>query len=262
VENGVPQSPAIITFRNTADSVLTNDLTGLEVSRMLFDTTASAYTINGNSITLKTDLVNNSSNTQTITTPITINDQVNVTAGSTIKYTGVLSGSGGFTKNGSGVLHLSGQNTYSGNTILNGAVAIAGTGTGTSGVPVSGPLGTGKIIMNGGTIWSGDSAATIYNDIEVAAGKRSNLLQTTHAITIYGRLTGSGTFWEDGNDYPGVNLYGDNSGFTGTFVAALRSGRNRVRFMVPESGSANAFWNLDANGKPRCQWYRLHQYRF
>jgi len=215
---------------------------------MLFDTTANAYTINGNSFTLKTDLVNNSANAQTITNPVTINDQVNVTAGSTIKYTGILSGSGGFTKNGTGVLHLSGQNTYSGNTILNGAVAIAGTGTGTSGSPVTGPLGTGKVIMNGGTIWSGDSAATIYNDIEVAAGKRSYLLQTTNSITLYGRITGSGTLWEDGNDYPGVNLWGDNSGFTGTFVAALRSGKNRVRFSVPEAGSANAIWNLDANG--------------
>ncbi|WP_158085257.1 LamG-like jellyroll fold domain-containing protein [Niastella vici] len=248
MENSVPQSPAILTFRSTADSVLTNDLTNLEVSRMLFDTTANAYTINGNSFTLKTDLVNASSNTQTITTPITINNQVNVTAGSTIKYTSILSGSGGLTKNGSGVLHLSGQNTYSGNTILNGAVAIAGTGTGTPGSPITGPLGTGKIIMNGGTIWSGDSAATIYNDIEVAAGIKSYLLQTTNAITLYGRLTGSGTLWEDGNDYPGINLWGDNSGFTGTFVAALRSGKNRVRFSVPESGSANAFWNLDANG--------------
>ncbi|WP_276500175.1 LamG-like jellyroll fold domain-containing protein [Terrimonas pollutisoli] len=248
VENSVPQSPAIVTFKNTADSVLTNNLTGLEVSRMLFDTTASAYTVNGNSFTLKTDLVNISSNTQTITTPITINEQVNVTATSTIKYTGVLSGSGGLTKNGGGWLMLSGQNTYSGNTILNGVVAIQAHGKGTSGAPTSGPLGTGKIIMNGGTIQSGDSAATIYNDIEVVAGKRSFLNQTVNSMTIYGRITGSGTLWEDGNDYPGINLYGDNSGFTGTFVAALRSGRNRVRFMVPEAGSAKAYWNLDANG--------------
>ncbi len=248
VENSVPQSPAIVTFKNTADSVLTNNLTGLEVSRMLFDTTASAYTITGNGFTLKTDLVNISSNTQTITTPVTINEQVNVTATSTIKYTGILSGSGGLTKNGGGWLMLSGQNTYSGNTILNGVAAIEAIGKGTSGAPTSGPLGTGKIIMNGGTIQSGDSAATIYNDIEVVAGKRSFLNQTVNSMTIYGRITGSGTLWEDGNDYPGINLYGDNSGFTGTFVAALRSGRNRVRFMVPEAGSAKAYWNLDANG--------------
>jgi hypothetical protein len=49
-------------------------------------------------------------------------------------------------------------------------------------------------------------------------------------MNIYGRITGSGELWEDGNDYPGINLYGDNSGFTGKFIAALRSGRNRVRF--------------------------------
>jgi autotransporter-associated beta strand protein len=248
VEGAVPANPAIITFKNTSDSVLTNDLAGLEVSRMLFDTTASAYTINGNSFTLKTDLVNISSNTQTIITPVTINEQVNVTATSTIKYTGVLSGSGGLTKNGGGWLHMSGQNTYSGNTILNGVVAIEGHGKGTSGVPTSGPLGTGKIIMNGGTLQSGDSAATIYNDIEVTAGKRSYLNQTVNSMSIYGRITGSGELWEDGNDYPGINLYGDNSGFTGKFIAALRSGRNRVRFQVPQAGSAKAHWLLDANG--------------
>lgn len=248
VENSVPQSPAIITFKNTADSVLTNNLTGLEVSRMLFDVTASAYTITGNSFTLKTDLVNTSSNTQTITTPITINEQVNVTATATIKYTSILSGSGGLTKNGGGWLMMSGQNTYSGNTILNGVVAIEGHGKGTSGVPISGPLGTGKIIMNGGTLQSGDSAATIYNDIEVTAGKRSYLNQTVNSMSIYGRITGSGELWEDGNDYPGINLYGDNSGFTGKFIAALRSGRNRVRFQVPQAGSAKAHWLLDANG--------------
>jgi autotransporter-associated beta strand protein len=247
VEGTVPASPSVLTFRNTTDSILTNDITGLQVSRMLFDTTASAYTVSGNSFKLKTDFVNNSFNTQTINTPITIDSQVNVIATSGVKFTGVVSGAGSLMKTGSGVLQLSALNTYSGNTIVNGAIAIAGNGTGTSGAPTSGPLGTGKIIMNGGTLYSGDSAATIYNDIQVNAGK-SFLTQTVNSMSLYGHITGSGTFWEDGNDYPGINLYGDNSGFTGTFVAALRSGRNRVRFMVPESGSANATWNLDANG--------------
>jgi autotransporter-associated beta strand protein len=248
LEGTVPATPAILTFKNTSDSVLTNDLAGLQVSRMLFDTNASGYTINGNSIELKTDLVNASSYTQTINNPIAINNQVNVSAVSTINLTRTVSGSGSLVKNGGGTLHLSGNNTYSGNTILNGIVAIAGIGTGTSGIPTSGPLGTGKIILNGGTLHSGDSTGTIYNDIEVTAGKRSYLIQSVNSMNIYGRITGSGELWEDGNDYPGINLYGDNSGFTGRFIAALRSGRNRVRFQVPESGSANAYWNLDANG--------------
>jgi autotransporter-associated beta strand protein len=248
VEGTVPASPAILTFQSTTDSVLTNDLTGLQVSRLLFDATASDYTISGNSIKLKTDIVNNSAYWQAISTPITIDSQVTVSAVSGMNLTGVVSGAGSLLKTGGGVLQLTGKNTYSGNTIITGSVAIAGIGAGTSGAPTYGPLGTGKIIMNGGTLYSGDSAATIYNDIEVIAGKRTNLSQTVNNISIYGRITGSGILWEDGNDYPGINLYGDNSGFTGTFVAALRSGRNRLRFMVPQSGSANALWNLDANG--------------
>jgi autotransporter-associated beta strand protein len=248
VEGTVPVSPAILTFQSTTDSVLTNDLTGLQVSRLLFDTTASDYTISGNSIKLKTDIVNNSAYWQAINTPITIDSQVTISAVSGMNLTGVVSGGGGILKTGGGALQMTGKNTYSGNTTLTGAIAIAGTGAGTSGAPTYGPLGTGKIIMNGGTLYSGDSAATIYNDIQVMGTGRSFLTQTVNAITIYGRITGTGTLWEDGNDYPGINLYGDNSGFSGTFVAALRSGRNRVRFMVPESGSANAYWNLDANG--------------
>lgn len=250
VEGTIPASPSMLTFSSTADSVLTNDITGLQVSRMLFDTTAGAYTISGDTLKLKTDLVNNSMNTQNINTPIAIDSLVNViSASGGARFTNTVSGSGSVMKTGSGILQLSsGLNTYSGNTIINGAIAIAGTGTGTSGAPTAGPLGTGKVMMNGGTLWSGDSTATLYNDIVVAAGMTSHLTQTSSPINLYGHLTGSGTFWEDGNDYPGVNLYGDNSGFTGTFVAALRSGKNRVRFEVPESGSANAYWNLDANG--------------
>jgi autotransporter-associated beta strand protein len=248
VEETIPTNPSILTFKNTSDSLLTNDLTGLQISRMLFDTSASSYTINGNSFELKTDLVNSSSYTQTINNPITINNQVNISAVSTINLTNAVSGTGSLVKNGGGTLHMSGNNTYSGNTILNGTVAIASIGTGTSGLPTSGPLGNGKIILNGGTLHSGDSTGTIYNDIEVTAGKRSYLIQSVNTMNIYGRITGSGELWEDGNDYPGINLYGDNSGFSGTFIAALRSGRNRVRFLVPESGSANAYWNLDANG--------------
>ena len=247
-EGRAPASPAILNFRTTADSILTNDISGLRVSRMLFDTTANAYSVSGDTIRLTTDFVNNSPNTQMIYSPFSIDSQVNVFAAGGVKFASTLNGSGGILKTGSGVLQLSGSNTYSGNTTVNGSIAIAGNGTGTSGTPVYGPLGTGKLIMNGGTLYSGDSPATIYNDIQVTAGKTSYLTQSDSSITIYGHITGSGTFWEDGNNYPGVNLYGDNSGFTGTFVAALRSGRNRVRFMVPESGSANATWNLDANG--------------
>ncbi|MFP3468038.1 hypothetical protein, partial [Leifsonia sp. SIMBA_070] len=64
VENIVPQNPAILTFKNTVTGTITNDITGLTVSRILFDIDAPNYTIGGNSIALQSDLVNNSSQTQ------------------------------------------------------------------------------------------------------------------------------------------------------------------------------------------------------
>lgn len=257
-ENAIPSSPAIITFKNTSDSLVNNDLTGLVVSRILFDTDANSDSISGNSITMGYNIVNNSTNSQIINTPLVLNNDltVNVNTQNIILH-GEISGTGGLTRVGTGTLYVTGNNTYSGNTIVSGsagtwpptnAIAIAGTGTGAVGAPTSGPLGTGKIIMNGGALYSSGGDATLYNDIEITAGKTSRFFQTSNAITLKGRLTGSGTLWQDGNTYAGLHMNGDNSGFTGTFVCALRSGNNRLRFNVPESGSASAYWNLDATG--------------
>lgn len=258
IENYIPTNPAIITFKATNDSVMTNDITGLQVSRILFDTTATAYTISGNSVAFGNDLVNNSLNAQTLSIPMVLNNQLNINTNTQdITLSGLISGPGSLLKTGASILYMSGANTYSGNTTIGGAaggwppgnaIAIAGIGTGTSGSPTSGPLGTGKIIMNGGALFSAGSDATLYNDIEIAAGKSSYFFQTTNAINLRGRLTGSGTIRQDGNTFAGMHLFGDNSGFTGSFICVLRSGNNRLRFEVPEAGSANANWNLDATG--------------
>ena len=256
--NALPVNPAILTFGASTDSVLTNDITGLEVSRMLFDAGASAYTIGGNSITLKSDVVNNSAKTQIITAPVVLNDQLNVnTNTATVVISGGMTGPGSLLKTGSRLLVISGANTYSGGTTINGTtggwppvngIGIAGTGTGTQSVPTAGPLGTGKIIMNGGSLYSESGDATIYNDIEVTAGKRSYMYETSWALTLRGKLTGTGTLEHDGNTYAGLHLFGDNSEFAGTFISKLRSGSQRVRFETPQSGSAKAHWLLDANG--------------
>ncbi|PJJ08402.1 putative secreted protein (Por secretion system target) [Flavobacterium sp. 1] len=258
VEEAVPTNPAIITFNASAESTLTNDMTGLEISRILFDSDANAYTIGGNSITLKSDLVNNSASYQTITTPVVLNNQLNINTNTEgISLSGGITGTGSLLKTGSRLLFISGINTYSGDTTINGTtggwppqngIGIAGTGTGTQSVPTAGPLGTGKIIMNGGSLYSESGDATIYNDIEVTSGKKSYMYETSWALNLRGRLIGSGTLEHDGNTYAGLHLLGDNSGFTGTFISKLRSGNQRVRFEVPESGSAKAHWLLDANG--------------
>ncbi len=252
VENTVPVNPAIITFGAASDSLLTNDISGLVASRIQFGAAANGNSISGNTITLKNDLVNNSSRPQALTTPLLLTDQLNVnSAAGDVVLNGGISGTGSLMKSGAAVLYVKGNsnNTYSGNTIIvGGTVAAAGLGTGTASNPTSGPLGVGKIQMNGGALQAtagGD--LKLYNDIEVLANTTSYMYEDVNSISLYGKLTGSGTLQHDGNDYAGINLLGDNSGFTGTFISKLRSGRQRVRFGVPESGSAKATWLLDAN---------------
>jgi len=258
VENSLPVNPAILTFSAASDTILTNDITGLVASKILFEVDANSYTISGNSITLKNDLVNNSSIKQTISTPLVLNSPLNVNTNTEDIYlSGLISGTGSLLKTGGRLLFISGANNYSGGTTINGnsggwppknGIGIAGIGTGTQSAPTAGPLGTGKIILNGGALYSEWGDATIYNDIEVTAGKRSYMYETSYALNLRGKLLGTGTLEHDGNTYAGLHLYGDNSGFTGTFISKLRSGNQRVRFEVPQAGSANAHWLLDANG--------------
>ncbi|MBW4889748.1 putative Ig domain-containing protein [Mucilaginibacter sp. HMF5004] len=260
VENATPVNPAIITFSSSADTVLTNDIAALTASRIQFNTDADSYTIAGNAIHLRNDLVNNATTGHTLSMPVVLDTllSVNTVTSSTVSLTGNISGSGSLLKTGIGYLYISGANTYSGNTTLNGnpqswpaiyGTIISGTGTGAPSAPTSGPLGTGKIIMNGGALLAGGGAATLYNDIVVNAGKTSYIYEPSDAISLYGKMTGSGTIIQDGNASSApLHLYGDNSGFTGTFVDKLRSGNNRVRFEAAQAGSAAAYWNLDANG--------------
>ncbi|BAV06997.1 fibronectin type III domain protein [Filimonas lacunae] len=256
IEKRIPASPAVVLFGATSDSTIQNDITGLQLSRLQFTSNASAYTLTGNAITLNRDVVSNTTKPQQVTMPLALNNPITIyNPSGDITLTNTITGTGGITKTGSGILYITGSNTYSGNTIIGGAaggwpantgIAISGAGTGTTGAPTAGALGIGKLIMSGGALFSAGSDATLYNDIEIAAGTSSYWFQTTNALNLYGRITGSGTLRNDGNVYAGLHLYGDNSGFTGQFINVLRSGNVRLRFETPQSGSANASWLLDA----------------
>lgn len=255
-EHAAPVNPAILNFRMTEDSAITNDLTGLTTARILFDTMANSYTITGNAVNARNEILNRSASPQYLNTPLVLDSDLIVNAHTQpVTLNGLISGTGGLKTIGRSKVYIQGLNTYSGSTTISGDgsggfsydVGIAGTGTGAPGAPTAGPLGTGKIIMDGGSLQSEYGDAILYNDIEVLPGKRSYLYEWSYAVKLYGRLTGSGTLWNDCNTYAGLHMFGDNSGFTGYFVNAKRSGSNRLRFNVPQSGSANATWNLDAD---------------
>ena len=154
-----------MTFKNTETSAISNDVTGLTASRIMFAEDAVNYTIGGNSINLKSDLINNSAQNQTLSLPIVLDGQLNVNSkNNSLELSGIVSGTGSLLKTGTSALIMSGANTYSGNTIIRGTtgyrwgstdgIQVLGIGTGTSGIPTAGPLGTGKIIMDGGALYT------------------------------------------------------------------------------------------------------------
>src|SRR6185503_7932614 len=86
------------------------------------------------------------------------------------------------------------QNTFSGGVALNsGRVSIGANSTPTSGTVTSGPLGTGIVTFNGGTLFAALGGFAIGNPIVVGPGGAT--LQGNGAspdLSINGNITGSG----------------------------------------------------------------------
>jgi len=154
-------------------------------------------------------------------------------------------GSGfGISKIGTGTLLLSGANTFSGGMTLSaGTLSLAGIGTGTSGSPTAGAVGTGTFTLAAGTLTE-SAAATIFNNITVATGSTVAINSNTANLSLAGSLSGGGTINESGTNTGGTHFSGNNSGFTGSFNSAS-NGSHRVRFDNVNSGSAAATWTLN-----------------
>ncbi|NBW85940.1 MAG: hypothetical protein EBR23_03675, partial [Planctomycetia bacterium] len=121
--------------------------------------------------------------------------QIGVANSAGIVFNGVISNgttATGIEKTGSGNLVMAAQNTYSGDTILsNGGVQLAVNPVGSIGAITSGPLGTGRIVFNGGGIASDATARTIINPIAFSgsAGGTANLNGSLGSGAGGGKLT-------------------------------------------------------------------------
>jgi autotransporter-associated beta strand protein len=142
----------------------------------------------------------------------------NIGSGSTLTISSVISGSGqSITKTGGGVLTLSGANTYSGGTTLNaGTLQLGASSTGSV---TNGPVGTGTLTLNGGTLSSdvGDFITTrsIANAItfggDVTFGTNTNFgalafsgagtLTGNRTLTFVADVTYSGNIGESGGSF-------------------------------------------------------------
>lgn len=165
---------------------------------------------------------------------------VNSSAAQTLS--GVISGSGSLVKSSTGTLNLSsGASTFSGGVTVNsGTVNVTANSTPQSGAVTSGPLGTGTLTLNGGTLQN-NASITLANNIHVTAA--SAITSISQNIGFNGNLTGSGNIlYTEPNNASTLALGGDDSGYSGTFTV---SGANAAfQWMTAAAGSSNAAWVL------------------
>jgi autotransporter-associated beta strand protein len=122
-----PAAGDLLVFDGTTRINNTNDLTAnTQFSGITYEASAGAFTNSGNAVNLTGDIVNNSTNTQTINLPLVLdssNRTVNAASGAVV-INGVIgntNGTWGLIKSGTGTLTLSGSsaNAYSGLTTVN-----------------------------------------------------------------------------------------------------------------------------------------------
>lgn len=109
-------------------------------------------------------------------------------------YHGVISGNLAVTKTGSNRLQFGGANTYTGTTTLAAGILRIGNSVGTVGAITSSGIGTGPLVLNGGTFSSSTGTArtilnptTLGGNLDLGAASPSNgLLDFAAAATLTG----------------------------------------------------------------------------
>src|SRR5687767_13865422 len=154
-ENTAPSAFNALVFDGAAGLTNNNDFT-VETSiftGLTFNSTAGAFILNGNALTLNGSLIDNSAAaTQTINLDLTFQGStIKVADGGTLSIGGILSGAGGFTKTGGGTLLLrNANNTIFGNVAVTGGLLSLGT-TGALGTLTSLTLSNAEFAMAGGS---------------------------------------------------------------------------------------------------------------
>ena len=166
-----------------------------------------------------------------------------------------IAGTGSLVKSGSGTLTLSGANTYSGGTTnSSGSIVLGASSTGSGNSVTSGPLGTGKVTLSGGTLQM--NAQTLGNNLSVSASTTSIVDNSGNNGTLGGNVTGSGTITIQNSSGTGLSdiLNGDWSGFTGTLNYNVANGSVFNIFLPTSISLAQATFNLGGPGTPPGNW--------
>ncbi|MBV8584883.1 MAG: autotransporter-associated beta strand repeat-containing protein, partial [Verrucomicrobia bacterium] len=154
--------------------------------------------------------------------------------GFNLAVSGTLSGPGGLTKISPGTVILSGNNSYEGSTIIKAGTLVAGSPT--TGQTISQALGTGDVLLLGGTLRTPSLDPLTIN----VGGNYTQGPGGTLALAVGGLL---------GKDYDHVQV-GGNASLNGTLAV------NSLNNFRPSSG--NAFEVLRSNGMRTGQFSQVN----
>ncbi|MEO7099560.1 MAG: autotransporter-associated beta strand repeat-containing protein [Luteolibacter sp.] len=260
----------------SSGTTLNNDIVGGNYFGLVFNSGASAFTINGNSFTLSANITNNSASTQTINTAMTATAARTVTATSGQLVLGGNITGVGLTLSGANKITLGGTNTITtnanfGNLAINGAggadITGATTVTGSAGNTFSGYLdvsgGATVAIKSGGSLTINGTTNASHPNSGVGGGSTisveggsftlgtgtgfmlGNGAATSGTLTITsGTATiNAGTTTDNGADTRFIAMGRDNAGATGTINlngGTLATSRAFARDTSSAAGSGTA----------------------
>ena len=262
-------SPASVTFKNSAKSYTISGTGGITGAATVVNssgnntlTTVNTYTgtttINGGSLTIGGA---GQLGAGVYAAAITDNGILNYTSSATQTNTGAILGTGALSIS-AGILTLPAANAYSGGTTNNGGVIV---------MQNSSSLGTGNVIMNGGTVMfstNGFAGYSLANSFFFTNTSTIDMNHSTNSEGLVGAWSGNGTVIISNLDWsvPGINnntlTIGGNSSsatmnaFSGKLVVAPMNSDGlypigSLRFnngtTAYNFGSSNASFNLGTN---------------
>ncbi|MEI6076970.1 MAG: autotransporter-associated beta strand repeat-containing protein, partial [Verrucomicrobiota bacterium] len=170
----------------------------------------------------------------------------NSTASQTLS--GVISGNGALVVSNGTVTLSSGSSTFVGGVTNVGVLAVGANSIPTSGTVTSGPLGTGTLTLNGGTLQNSAGISGLANAIYVGSGSATIKLGIVNNLTLTGTLDGPGnlTIAPAGGGLASLYLSFSQNTASGTITIPSSSAGNQTvtRFGTATAGSATAAWSI------------------
>ncbi len=195
-----------VTAANTATLASDQDWAGIKIVNP-----GGTVTING---TATLGLDDSGVDMTTATQNLTVNCPVqlvvpsnwSVATGRTATFNGKISGYPGLTLNGAGTVALEAANTFSGDTTVSAGTLVANDNS---------ALGTGRLILNGGSL-SNTASCTLANDVSLSANAAVSV-GASQTLTVNGSIAGTGSLTKTGTGT--LTLSGVNT-FTGTTIVS------------------------------------------